>query len=926
MKKYTDVFTNMVNIRLNQVLEKESKAGKTIDRKYLLKLKKEKLAKYKKAHKRTKLKPSQQKALMMADIDKVVFKSLKKALRSQINNLQSMPPKIKQAVTLLIELRTLQYLSSFKAVNTASDFKLGGKRLFATGKAPAQVDLMSGSIAFAASTQTAAELVASGLMGAVNEKTTKEQKKIIKDKSDGLAKRIYDKVIKKQGIAVAIGMSEGFGRDGVKESFRAAEVINAEKRKNGIESAFIDVIEGTNPFVTNNYHLPMDKISNFESGGTSAIVIGDGVKSLGNAPDIYADVLFTRVNPKKLKEFKRKPLNPDVPVKQPYKKIKETLQRIAKANKIKIRNMEIVLMDREREGARLEALRKIKKRNPGMKITLIKDGTVAHGLQATFGRKNGKHKVLWTVGACPEGFINLASAKPFQKVGAVAGLRIYSKNVNDSKKGDAKDLAWRYNFGAEEKKLLRKLRPKDASKILSGKKLFTLDDAKGSTEGAFSFITDNGVFRQPGVRKLAKGLYRVRTLRCGDVNGEAHVWVEEKNVNVGGRYDKLSELLLAGGELFDFLRNNKRATIAANIISPLQLDGHFLAAMKTNSILILESALSQGGETGYGMTWKQQRKMLKESIERTGFNLPFVWHLDHHQVNIKNYKKDAKKEIRRLKKEIYDFIEAGGTSIAIDASTAFNDKGVQRLLDREGIKLDRYLKTSQQAMEKGADHISPKIIPLALQERIAKTGLSENIKITKELAHYIKKLIERKKPELVGRFGLEVEAGHIDFKVEVDGKTAPKLTTPIEIRVMLEALKKDNIYPDTIAFNNGSGHGTSYDEFSNVIPQKGQLRVPLTNKIAQTSKPFGVSPAQHGTSGSSLEELGRIQKAGTIKFNVATNFHEIEFNIYAMIRQGMSPAEILSIAEKNKARLVQEQPHLKELRKIIYNKVYKGKA
>ncbi|MDI6606811.1 MAG: fructose-bisphosphatase class II, partial [Candidatus Omnitrophota bacterium] len=235
--------------------------------------------------------------------------------------------------------------------------------------------------------------------------------------------------------------------------------------------------------------------------------------------------------PKERKEeFKLQPLDPDISPQAPYQQIKDTLNRIAQVNGITIADLEVVLMDRRRETARLKALERLQAENKGLVITPIRDGTVCHGLLATFGRKEGKHKVLWTVGGSPEAFMNLAVARVFEQEGAVAGVRIYSKRVNDSQegKGKAVDLSWRYNFSEDEKELLRHLRPQDAEQIIRGERLFTLADVQGPTEAALAFITDNGVFNQPGVEDLGEGKYRVHLLRVKEINRGAYVWVKEE--------------------------------------------------------------------------------------------------------------------------------------------------------------------------------------------------------------------------------------------------------------------------------------------------------------------------------------------------------------------------------------------------------------
>ena len=397
---------------------------------------------------------------------------------------------------------------------------------FKSGRKPTAEVRGEFSISNVATTTASVVLVADGWRGKALGMTEKSDIKAVKDGADGLAKQIYEMVVKENKTQMNVRVSEGFGRDGVDESFKASEVINP-----GAEhevDAIIDVIEGTNMFATNNNGKKMAELSESESGATSVMVTGEGVAALGNVPDVYADAFFTRVPPERTAEFKN--IDPSL---ESYKEIEAVLSRVAEANGITLNEMEIVLMKRDREGKRLASLKKLQIENPGLEITIIEDGTVAHGLLATFGRKEGKHKVMWTVGGSPEQFMNLAVAGAFRNEGAVAALRVYSKKVNDSPEGSkkAKDLSWKYNFSEEEKADLRKLRPDDAEDIIAGERLFTLADVKGPIEGAFTFITDNGVFQQPGIKEIDKNKFEVSTLRVREVEGKTYAWTDSQIID-----------------------------------------------------------------------------------------------------------------------------------------------------------------------------------------------------------------------------------------------------------------------------------------------------------------------------------------------------------------------------------------------------------
>ncbi|MDD5465792.1 MAG: fructose-bisphosphatase class II [Candidatus Omnitrophica bacterium] len=445
-----------------------------------------------------------------------------------------------------------------KTTNTQVGFKLGYM--------PNAIDYMgvSENIATKTSSVSAAvlsELALRGLSFGLDSKKDKARISGIKDGADVIAKRIYEMVTGQEKVILMVRVSEGFGRDEVAESFKANDAVvppellgETELIKNAIEAgkdvyvskagetyrienAIIDVIEGTNSFVTDVERKPLSKLADSESGATSVIVTGSGVASLGNCPDIYTDSIFTTIpKDKKLESgFISNPLDPEEVAKNPQK-ITELLTRIAKANNITVNDMEVVLMDRPREAEKLAVLKALKEQYPGLEIVTIKDGTVAHCLLATFGRKEGKHKVVMTVGGAPEGFMNLAVVGLFKDEGAIASVRVYSKNVNkvsdEKDASDAKNLNRRYAFSGSEKEEILTLRPADGQKIIDGVRLFTQDDVKGDVEGSFSFITNNGVFGVKGAERQGDGSYKVKMLRVGKVNEKPAIWFEDKIIPV----------------------------------------------------------------------------------------------------------------------------------------------------------------------------------------------------------------------------------------------------------------------------------------------------------------------------------------------------------------------------------------------------------
>lgn len=122
--------------------------------------------------------------------------------------------------------------------------------------------------------------------------------------------------------------------------------------------------------------------------------------------------------------------------------------------------------------------------------------------------------------------------------------------------------------------------------------------------------------------------------------------------------------------------------------------------------------------------------------------------------------------------------------------------------------------------------------------------------------------------------GLETEVG------EIKGKSG--LSTVAEALFLIRGLNAHKIFPDWIALNNGTTHG---------LEATGQgIQVDLTARIHEALTPFGVSGAQHGTSGNSSDRLREIAtRTRTTKANVATALQMVswglEVNDYGNARQ-----------------------------------------
>jgi fructose-bisphosphate aldolase class II len=112
--------------------------------------------------------------------------------------------------------------------------------------------------------------------------------------------------------------------------------------------------------------------------------------------------------------------------------------------------------------------------------------------------------------------------------------------------------------------------------------------------------------------------------------------------------------------------------------------------------------------------------------------------------------------------------------------------------------------------------------------------------------------------------GLETEVGEI--------KGTEGLSTPDEALFLIQGLNAHGIHPDWIALNNGTTHGLEASDEG--------IQVELTATIHEALAKYGISGAQHGTSGNSSDRLRRIaSETRTTKANVATALQMISWGL-----------------------------------------------
>jgi fructose/tagatose bisphosphate aldolase len=112
--------------------------------------------------------------------------------------------------------------------------------------------------------------------------------------------------------------------------------------------------------------------------------------------------------------------------------------------------------------------------------------------------------------------------------------------------------------------------------------------------------------------------------------------------------------------------------------------------------------------------------------------------------------------------------------------------------------------------------------------------------------------------------GYETEVGEI--------KGTQGMSSADEALFLIKGLNAHDIFPDWIALNNGTTHGIEASDQG--------IHVELTADIHEALNDYGVSGAQHGTSGNSSDRLRAIAaRTRTTKANVATALQMISWGV-----------------------------------------------
>jgi fructose-bisphosphate aldolase class II len=131
---------------------------------------------------------------------------------------------------------------------------------------------------------------------------------------------------------------------------------------------------------------------------------------------------------------------------------------------------------------------------------------------------------------------------------------------------------------------------------------------------------------------------------------------------------------------------------------------------------------------------------------------------------------------------------------------------------------------------------------------------ADNIKVSAELGRMV----------LDAGAGLEAEVGEIKST-----KEGGEITTVEEAVEFIEGMEKAGVHADLLATNNGSKHG-NYKPGEEV-----HIELKRTGDIYNAIKKWGVCIAQHGITGTPLDQMGQFADYGIRKGNVGTNWQNI---------------------------------------------------
>lgn len=133
-----------------------------------------------------------------------------------------------------------------------------------------------------------------------------------------------------------------------------------------------------------------------------------------------------------------------------------------------------------------------------------------------------------------------------------------------------------------------------------------------------------------------------------------------------------SKALIVSGKVIDraLIAKGKAMTIAANGRNHFVIRGALAAAQRANAAIIIEIAKSEGGASAYcAVNFWNMARQVDMVCNELGITVPVAVHADHYGIK-------GDKDVETAKVEITSMIDAGITSIAIDASHLPDEKNL----------------------------------------------------------------------------------------------------------------------------------------------------------------------------------------------------------------------------------------------------------
>ena len=371
------------------------------------------------------------------------------------------------------------------------------------------------------------------------------QTKALGGRMDARANEILIDTVSVSGHPVLILGAEGEA-DGLAagDFLQRGQILNPTGHRD-MEKLITDEVDATNLTVTNNNDVAFRDRDPWHSSGISMQATGGIVDERGGVSDmIYSAAIAASVPSDRREEFIDNPIDPEIPdeFKAAQDYMRKALTRIASANGKTLEDVEVVLMDRGREGFKKEVLLSI-----GVNSYDFPDGTPVHALLACLQPNPDKVRVFWTVGKSTEGKWNEAVADALYQAGFGVFMvtKLYSTEINfdDNKMGSPKSerkkstkMSRRYVFSEEVIEIIQQLYPDDWQAVLEGKKLFVTGQATGTLNASTSILTGNKLLGIRGVGEVQEdGTIKVPTLRVRAVqeDGEwkCYVFTEMRTVN-----------------------------------------------------------------------------------------------------------------------------------------------------------------------------------------------------------------------------------------------------------------------------------------------------------------------------------------------------------------------------------------------------------